>query len=186
MATRTFRLLMGAALLTTLVACQGRMSGGDSETPAASDGDMMEMASEDKTHDDHDHDHMAMGEPAFSGTFQKAKYKGAGTFKIYKDGDVTRLHLSEDFASNPKAPDLYVVIGNATNPISGKENPYPLAEDEYVTVAELTSAMGAQDYEIPADIDLSEDSSVIIWCKEVNATMSYAPLKAASMAMPMN
>ena len=189
MATRTFRLLMGAALLTTLVACQGRMSRMDSEeaTPAASE-DTMEMASEEMgMHSEEEaHDHMDMGEPVFSGTFQKGKYKGAGTFKIYKDGDVTRLHLSEDFESNPKAPDLYLVIGNSTNPIDGKKNPYPLEEDEYMTVAELTSAMGAQKYEIPADIDLSEDSSVIIWCKEVNATMSYAPVEAASMAMPMN
>lgn len=171
MPTRPFKLLMGAALLATLVACQGKVPKTDS-TAAASDGD--QMASGEVTRDP-----MAMGDPVFSGTFQRGEAAAAGTFAIHKDGDRTMLRLSEDFATNPGAPDLYLAIGNTANPIADKEHPYPLAEGEYVTVAELTSATGAQDYELPADIDLSENNSVIIWCKQFNATMSYAPLEAA-------
>ena len=178
MAVRPLKLLMGAALLTTLVACQGKMSKTGS-APAASHGD--KMASGEEAHD-HMHDHTALGDPIFSGTFQKAEYDAAGTFNLYKDGDMGLLRLSEDFATNPGAPDLYLVIGNTADPTAGKEFPYPLDESEYVTVAELTSATGTQDYAIPADIDLSENSSVIIWCKEFNATMSYAPLQAAPMS----
>lgn len=172
MPTRPFKLLMGASLLATLVACQGKVSKTDS-TAAASYGD--QVASGEVTRDPM----MAMGDPVFSGTFQKGEAAAAGTFAIHKDGDRTMLRLSEDFATNPGAPDLYLAIGNAANPIADKEHPYPLAEGEYVTVAELTSATGAQDYELPADIDLSENNSVIIWCKQFNATMSYAPLEAA-------
>lgn len=170
MPTRPFKLLMGAALLATLVACQGKVSKTDS-TAAASYGD--QMASGEATRDP-----MAMGDPVFSGTFQKGEAAAAGTFAIHKDGDTTMLRLSEDFATDPGAPDLYLAIGNAANPIADKEHPYPLDEGEYVTVAELTSATGAQNYELPADIDLSENNSVIIWCKQFNATMSYAPLEA--------
>ena len=174
MGMHALKLLMGAALLTTLAACQGKMPERSSEpaTSQESHGDKEMMSGEEA------HDHMAMGDPVFSGTFQKGEADAAGTFAIHKDGDMAMLHLSEDFATNPDAPDLYLVIGNAANPIADKELPYPLDESEYVTVAELTSAMGAQDYELPADIDLSESNSVIIWCKKFNATMSYAPLEA--------
>ncbi|MXW41387.1 MAG: DM13 domain-containing protein [Synechococcus sp. SB0668_bin_15] len=171
MATRTLKLLMGAALLTTLAACQGNTPKASSE-PAMSHGDTEEMMS-----GEHDHDHTAMGDPIFSGAFQKGEADAAGTFKIYKHGDAAMVHLSEDFATNTGAPDLYLVIGNTANPIADKEFPYPLDESEYVTVAALDSATGAQDYELPADIDLSEDNSVVVWCKKFNATMSYAPLE---------
>lgn len=167
MATRALKLLVGAALLTTLAACQGKMS---------NHGD--KMVSGEEAHD-HMHDPMAMGDPIFSGSFQKAEHETTGTFAIGKHGDQTMLHLSEDFATNPEAPDLYVAIGTTADPIADKELPYPLEEGEYVTLAELTSATGAQAYDIPADIDLSEDNSVIIWCKQFNATMAYAPLEAA-------
>ena len=136
------------------------------------------MVSGEEAHD-HMHDPMAMGDPIFSGSFQKAEHETTGTFAIGKHGDQTMLHLSEDFATNPEAPDLYVAIGATADPIADKELPYPLEEGEYVTLAELTSATGAQAYDIPADIDLSEDNSVIIWCKQFNATMAYAPLEAA-------
>ncbi len=168
MHAHALKLLTGVALLTTLAACQGNTPRTDS-TPATSHesrGDKEMMAGEE-AHD-----------PIFSGTFQKGEYDAAGTFEIDKHGDVTMLHLSEDFATNPGAPDLYLAIGNTTNPIADKEHPYPLDEGEYVTVAELTSATGAQGYELPADIDLSENNSVVIWCKKFNATMSYAPLEA--------
>ena len=172
MATHTLKLLMGAALLVTLAACGGDKTNSSSE--AMSPGDKEEMMAGEQHHDS-----MAMGDPVFSGTFQKGEADAGGTFAIHQDGETAKLHLSEDFATNPGAPDLYLVIGNTTNPIAGKELPYPLDESEYVSVAKLTSATGAQDYELPADIDLSEDNSVIIWCKQFNATMSYAPLEAA-------
>lgn len=156
---------MGAALLTTLVACQGNVSKGQS-APATSYGDQGEVMAG------------AVGEPIFSGTFQKGEYEAAGTFSIHKDGDTTLVQLSEDFATSRSAPDLYLVIGNSPNPIADKRFPYPLDESDYVNVAELASASGAQTYELPASLDLSENNSVVIWCKRFNATMSYAPLEA--------
>ena len=176
MATRTLKLLTGVALLTTLAACQGNTSKTPSE-PVMSHGDKEEVVSGDSDHDHHDH--TAHGH-IFSGTFQKGEYDAAGTFEIHEHGDVSMVHLSEDFSTNPDAPDLYLIIGNTANPIADKEFPYPLDESEYVTVAELTSATGAQEYELPVDIDLSENNSVAIWCKKFNATMSYAPLQGVS------
>lgn len=118
----------------------------------------------------------ATGELLFTGAFQPAEYEAAGSFTITRRADRTTLKLSDDFASNPGAPDLYVVIGDAANPIEGKAFPYPLAEDEYETVAVLKAVAGAQTYEIPAAIDLDSSGSVVIWCKRFNATMGYAPL----------
>lgn len=174
MVTRAFTLLMGAALLTTLAACQGKMPDASS-APSESHEDKMAHGEEAQDH----MDDMAMDDAVFSGTFQKAEHDTKGTFAIHKHEDRTTLRLSEDFATNAGAPDLYVAIGASANPIADKKFPYPLEEGEYVTLSELTSATGAQTYEIPGDVDLSEDNSVIIWCKQFNATMSYAPLEAA-------
>ncbi|OOV34494.1 hypothetical protein BV61_02715 [Candidatus Synechococcus spongiarum LMB bulk15M] len=171
MLARPLKFLTGVALLATLAACQGKTPRMGS-APATSQEDKTMMSGEQA------HDQTSMGNPIFSGAFRKGEFAAAGTFHIYKDGETTKLRLSEDFATNPAAPDLYLVIGNTANPIADKEHPYPLDNSEYVTVAELTSVTGAQDYELPADMDLSENNSVIIWCKQFNATMSYAPLQA--------
>ena len=180
MSARTFKLLTGTALLATLVACGGGNMSNMGQSSGNS-GDQEEMMAEEKDHDHMDHDQMdMMGDLVFSGAFMKGEAPAAGMVTIHKDGEKTMLRLSEDFSTNPEAPDLYLAIGNTANPIEGKELPYPLAEDEYMTVAELKSAEGAQHYEIPADVDLSEANSVIIWCKQFNATMSYAPLQAAA------
>ncbi|SAY38986.1 hypothetical protein FLM9_1033, partial [Candidatus Synechococcus spongiarum] len=99
MHTHALKLLMGAALLTTLAACQGRMPERSSEpaTSHESDGDNHMMSGEEAQ--DHMDGPMAMGDPIFSGTFQKGEADAAGTFAIHKDGDTAMIHLSEDFAT---------------------------------------------------------------------------------------
>ena len=165
-----YKPLLGAALLLTMAACQNRPSHGD-----YSHGE--HMSSKGGSHDAM----VAMGDPIFNGAFRKGEYEASGTVAIHKEGEQTTLHLSEDFATNPKAPDLYVAIGNSANPIADKRFPYPLSEGEYELLEMLESATGEQVYEVPADVDLSADHSVIIWCKQFNATMSYAPLEAVPM-----
>ncbi len=173
-----FKLLLGAALLTTLTACQGEKAKQESQMSSA---EMMDGHGDEMMDGHGDPGSMAMGDALFTGTFQRGEAPGAGSVTIVKHGDQTVLHLSEDFASDPKAPDLYVVVGNRANPIEGKPHPYPLVDDEYQTVDVLKSVAGAQSYQLPDDIELSEDSSVIIWCKQFNATMHYAPLQPAPM-----
>ena len=167
-----YKPLLGAALLLTMVACQ---KGPDHSHGDHSHGEP--MSSEAVSHDAM----VAMGDPIFNGAFQKGEYKASGSVAIHQEGDQATLHLSEDFATNPGAPDLYVAIGNSSNPIADKSHPYPLSEGEYELLDMLESATGEQSYAIPADVELSDNHSVIIWCKQFNATMSYAPLQAVPM-----
>ena len=120
---------------------------------------------------------MDMDRYLLTGVFKPAEYEAAGSFTISNVGGMAQLNLSEDFASNPDAPDLYVLIGYSADPIAGKSLPFPLVDDEYKTIAKLQSVTGAQSYPIPAEIDLSKGGSVVIWCRRFNATMSYAPFE---------
>ncbi|SBO44874.1 DM13 domain-containing protein [Cyanobium sp. NIES-981] len=112
-----------------------------------------------------------------SGVFRQAEAPVKGGFTIRRDGGRTLLVLSDDFSTNPQAPDLKVAIGRAANPIAGSKAPaYPLQEGSYTVIAPLKAASGGQVYELPTGLDLGAQGSVIIWCEQFNATMAWAPL----------
>ena len=94
------------------------------------------------------------------GSFQMAEAPVAGSFSIKKEGGRQVLSLSSDFKTNDQAPG------------------FPLKPGSYTILASLKSSKGAQSYEIPASIDLKAQGSVLIWCKQFNATMAWAPLKS--------
>ena len=113
------------------------------------------------------------------GSFQMAEAPVAGSFSIKKDGGRQVLSLSSDFKTNDQAPDLKVILSPSKTPLASTKAPgFPLKPGSYTILASLKSSKGAQSYEIPASIDLKAQGSVLIWCKQFNATMAWAPLKS--------
>ncbi len=113
------------------------------------------------------------------GPFQMAEAPVAGSFSIKKEGGRQVLSLSSDFKTNDKAPDLKVIFSPSKTPLATTKAPgFPLKPGSYTILASLKSSQGAQSYEIPASIDLKAQGSVLIWCKQFNATMAWAPLKS--------
>ena len=113
------------------------------------------------------------------GSFQMAEAPVAGSFTIKKEGGRQVLSLSSDFKTNDKAPDLKVIFSPSKTPLASTKAPgFPLKPGSYTILASLKSSQGAQSYEIPASIDLKAQGSVLIWCKQFNATMAWAPLKS--------
>ena len=111
------------------------------------------------------------------GSFRQAEAPVQGTYTIRRDGQRTVLTLSDDFRTNPKAPDLKLAIGQANNPIARSKPPaYPLEQGTYTVIAPLRSASGGDTYVLPASLKLAGQGSVIIWCEQFNATMAWAPL----------
>jgi len=97
---------------------------------------------------------------AHAGAFSNVNMKTSGGFSIETRADGAYLVLSDDFKTK-SAPDLKIYL--STLP-AGDVNKKNATKD--VLLAELRSRKGAQEYKIPAGIDLSTIKSVVIYCKE--------------------
>lgn len=89
------------------------------------------------------------------GTFQNADdfHKGSGQARIFQQGEQRILRFEEFSATN--GPDLHVLLVEKVGAEMG----------EYVDLGKLKGNVGNQNYEIPADVDLSKYSGVIIYCQ---------------------
>ena len=47
---------------------------------------------------------------------------------------------------------------------------------EYVALGRLKGNVGHQNYDIPAEVDLADFGSVVIWCEQFRVLFSAAPL----------
>ena len=72
-------------------------------------------------------------------------------------------------------PDLFVMLSSSANP-----DQEGLKNGAYVQLDALKGNLGNQNYELPADVDLSQYKSIVIWCCTFNIVFGYAPLQSAS------
>jgi hypothetical protein len=97
-----------------------------------------------------------------------------GKATIYRLEDGKPLLRLEDFSAT-NGPDLFVVLSSSANP---EQN--GLQNGAYVQLEALKGNLGNQNYELPADVDLSQYKSVVIWCRTFNVVFGYATLESAS------
>ena len=111
-----------------------------------------------------------------SGTFVAAEHPTKGTARIMMENGKKYIEFDESFKSD-EGPDLKVILHRSDSvPVSG------VKEQDYVLIAPLKQTSGAQRYEIPDNVNLSNYRSVAIWCQQFNATFGYAPLKSTATA----
>jgi len=104
-----------------------------------------------------------------SGTFRDADsfHRGSGTAVIYELSDGRRIVRFENFTvTNGPALSVYLVKSTSGDVAAG-----------YVNLGKLKGNMGNQNYEIPADVDLKEYGSIVIWCVPFGVTFSVASLQ---------
>lgn len=71
-------------------------------------------------------------------------------------------------------PDLYVYLSQAQNPLTPEQM---IAGDlGALEISIIKGNIGEQNYELPADIDLTQYNSVVIFSKQFNLLYSVAPL----------
>lgn len=105
-------------------------------------------------------------------------HNGTGTASIYtySDAEDTKtdentksvkkiLRFEEGFQVN-NGPDLYVGFGKNGQYVKGSE------------ISKLKGNIGAQNYEIPSNVDLSKYDSVWVWCKAFSTPFIKAELKS--------
>ena len=112
-----------------------------------------------------------------TGTFVAAEHDTTGGVELISDGGQQTLRFDDSFASSD-GPDLVVVLHRSPDVLAETSPPaYPIDEADYVVIAPLAATTGAQEYIVPAEIDLESFASVAVWCQEFNATFGVAALQ---------
>ena len=104
------------------------------------------------------------------GEFVSLDHTTAGVARVLDTGDGKRFVRLEALDTD-NGPDLYVYL--SANRADGKESGF---DDDYVSLGRLTGNKGDQNYELPADVDLSRYATVVIWCDRFDAAFGAADL----------
>lgn len=107
---------------------------------------------------------------AVSGTFVAAEHPTQGVANVVTENGQRYLEFDEAFQTD-SGPDLFVLLHR-------EDTPQSYAEENYVNLGELQQTSGTQRYAIPAGVDPAEFGSVVIWCRQFNATFGYAPFES--------
>ena len=107
------------------------------------------------------------------GEFHNAEKAGKGTATVYKLADGKRVLRLTDFETD-NGPDLHVRLIAADD----ARDTASVAKADFVELAKLRGNKGNQNYDVPADVDLSKYKVVSIWCNRFSVNFAAAPLKA--------
>jgi hypothetical protein len=97
---------------------------------------------------------------------------GEGTAKIYQLPDGSRMIRLENFFVSINS-DLEIRLSQLAAPKSTDE----VEKAPFKTVAPLKATVGNMNYDVPADIDLSQYKSIVIWCEITRNAYAAASIK---------
>ncbi len=104
------------------------------------------------------------------GQFVDRSHPAEGVAVVLNDGTQQRFLRFEDFATD-NGPDLNVYLSSAP-----ADAPAGAFDDDFVDLGDLKGNIGAQNYEIPIDVDLNHHSTVVIWCVRFGVAFGAAEL----------
>src|SRR6266446_4068501 len=111
-----------------------------------------------------------------AGPFHSGAHETTGTASIYQlDGGKRVLRLTNFKTSNGPDVHVYLVAANdATDNDTVKKS-------GFLDLGSIKGNEGDQNYDLPANADLSKDRAVTIWCARFNVNFGTAPLEQSSM-----
>ena len=105
-----------------------------------------------------------------AGDFVGRLHRTEGQALVLNDGSAQRFLRFEGFRTD-NGPDLVVWLSAIpATAIAGNFG------GDFVFLGELKGNVGAQNYEIPAAVDLGRYSTVVIWCRRFNVPFGAADL----------
>lgn len=107
-----------------------------------------------------------------SGRFHSGAHETRGLATIYRLSDGSRVLRLTGFATS-NGPDVRVYLVRASDATDAAT----VKRAGYVELGLLKGNRGDQNYEIPADLDLSAFRTVTIWCKRFSVNFGSAPLR---------
>ena len=105
------------------------------------------------------------------GGFVDAEHGTTGTARVVELADGRRFVRLEDLATSD-GPDLHVWLTD--RPSGGEWGSYD--DGRYVRLGELQATHGNQNYELPADAEIDDLTSVVIWCDRFDVAFGTAPV----------
>jgi len=107
------------------------------------------------------------------GEFYNLAHEGQGTATIYELADGSRVLRFENFKVL-NGPELHVWLV----PVDPVPDTVGVEIDGYFDLGPLKGNIGDQNYDLPADLDLSDFNSAVIWCRPFRVPFNAAPLVA--------
>ena len=95
-----------------------------------------------------------------------------GDLSVYQQADNSLLARFENFSTS-NAPDLRVLMAASAAPATLEALG---SLDATIDLGQLLGTVGNQNYKIPADVDLADFNSLVLYSPSLNLIMSYAPL----------
>jgi Electron transfer DM13 len=105
-----------------------------------------------------------------SGSFVDSEHPTKGLAEIVTQNGKKYLRLNKAFKSE-EGPDVFVLLHR-------EDSPKKYGKSDYVSLGRLQKTRGKQLYRISDKVDITEFKSVVIWCRQFNATFGYAPLSS--------
>ena len=96
-------------------------------------------------------------------------HQGSGTATIYQQGEEQVLRFEDFDVTN--GPDLHVILTKHPAPANRSD-----VGDDYLDLGSLKGNQGNQNYTIPANVDLSQYQSVVIYCMPFHVVFATATL----------
>ena len=106
-----------------------------------------------------------------SGMFHGVAHQTMGTATVYQVGENKRVLRFTGFETS-NGPDVQVYMVAA----SDASDNATVTKSGFVRLAALKGNRGDQNYELPADLDLSKYRAVTIWCRRFGVNFATAPL----------
>lgn len=98
-------------------------------------------------------------------------HKGAGQASLYALPDGSNLVRFEDFRTT-NGPALVVYLAQHESPASAAD----VLDGGFINIGKLKGNVGNQNYVVPANVDIADYNSVVIWCELFGVLFSPAAL----------
>ncbi|MGK8558476.1 DM13 domain-containing protein [Nocardia gipuzkoensis] len=115
--------------------------------------------------------------PIAHGTFVSHEHATAGAVVVLRLPDGSRVLRLENLDTSD-GPDLHVWLTDA--PVrEGRDGWFVFDDGAHTDLGKLKGNQGNQNYTIPAEADLTQLTSVAIWCDRFNVSFGAAELRPA-------
>jgi hypothetical protein len=111
---------------------------------------------------------IASGATELQGMFETRSHTTSGTAKVIDGEGASRVLALVDFKTDP-GPDLFVYVRRGH--VKGTDI------DGMTRVASLKGNVGNQQYTLPANLDLGDAATVVIWCRVFSVPFGAAQLR---------
>lgn len=106
-----------------------------------------------------------------AGRFHGVAHETKGTATIYQFPEGKRVLRFADFETS-NGPDVNVYLGMANDATDNAT----VTTAGFVTLGPIKGNKGDQNYELPAELDLTKFHSVTVWCRRLGVNFGTAPL----------